>query len=249
MSEMFASFLAPIFGGSAVIGLVVFGLSKWLGNIWAERLRMLEDARITIETLQAQATIDTEGREHQTELDQRLKNLEQEYEKITAKADYFHQVTLDTYQEIFKKKIEVYDELTKLKSIYINNFSIVTSLRNEENFPDKNYHDSANGIENYAKLLAMYEIVTDNQLYVSTALLKAFTVWTEESSKLHARHITETLPEITADSNMDEYIGESLKKRLIDLNGRSITELAEYIDNIFSQIDKDIEFIKNKHSF
>lgn len=209
-------------GGNAVLG----GLIIYLGKIHLERI----------------------GRNEQAAIDERLKRLEQDHEKLVNKDEYFHQVTVDTYQEIFKKKIKVYDELTRLKSLYINHTSIITSLRNNEDFQDENYYDDSNGIECYSLLLEMYAYTIKNQLYISTQLLKNFTEWMKKKNDLHAQYISEILPNIN-EENIEDYVGDNLKATMIAFDGRSTHILEESIQEIFSQIDEDIKFVKDKHGF
>lgn len=209
-------------GGNAVL----VGLVAYIGKIYFERI----------------------GREEQAVIDERLKHLEQDHEKILNKDEHFHQVTLDTYQEIFKKKIEVYDELTRLKSLYINHNSIVISLRNNKDFRNEQYYDSSKGIECYSLLLEMYAYTIKNQLYISTKLLEKFTEWMNKKNDLHATYITETLTHVN-EENIENYVGDNLKATMIEFDGRSTHILEEIINDTFTQIDEDIKFVKDKHGF
>lgn len=209
-------------GGNAVL----VGLVAYIGKIYLERI----------------------GREEQAVIDERLKHLEQDHEKILNKDEHFHQVTLDTYQEIFKKKIEVYDELTRLKSLYINHNSIVISLRNNKDFRNEQYYDSSKGIECYSLLLEMYAYTIKNQLYISTKLLEKFTEWMNKKNDLHATYITETLTHVN-EENIENYVGDNLKATMIEFDGRSTHILEEIINDTFTQIDEDIKFVKDKHGF
>jgi len=209
-------------GGNAVL----VGLVAYIGKIYLDRI----------------------GREEQAVIDERLKHLEQDHEKILNKDEHFHQVTLDTYQEIFKKKIEVYDELTRLKSLYINHNSIVISLRNNKDFRNEQYYDSSKGIECYSLLLEMYAYTIKNQLYISTKLLEKFTEWMNKKNDLHATYITETLTHVN-EENIENYVGDNLKATMIEFDGRSTHILEEIINDTFTQIDEDIKFVKDKHGF
>ena len=209
-------------GGNAVLG----GLIIYLGKIYLERI----------------------GRNEQAAIDERLKWLEQDHEKLINRDEYFHQVTLDTYQEIFKKKIRVYDELTRLKSLYINHTSIITALRNNKDFQNEKYYDSSKGIECYSLLLEMYAYTIKNQLYISTQLLENFNEWMKKKNDLHAQYISETLPNIN-EGNIENHVGDSLRVTMIAFDGRSTYILEESIEEIFAQIDKDIKLVKDKHGF
>ncbi|WP_352259107.1 hypothetical protein [Psychrobacter sp. TB55-MNA-CIBAN-0194] len=210
-----------IIGNAVLVGLITY-----IGKIYLERI----------------------GRKEQAAIDERLKRLEQDHEKILNKDEHFHQVTLDTYQEIFKKKIEVYDELTRLKSLYINHNSIVISLRNNKDFLNEQYYDSSKGIECYSLLLQMYAYTIKSQLYISTKLLEKFTEWMNKKNDLHATYIAETLPHVN-EENIENYVGDNLKATMIEFDGRSTHILEENINEIFSQIDEDIKFVKGKHGF
>lgn len=68
------------------------GLIIYLGKIYLERI----------------------GRNEQATIDERLKNLEQDHEKRLTEGEHFHQISQQTYQKLFDRKIAVYDELLSL---------------------------------------------------------------------------------------------------------------------------------------
>ncbi|MCH1783314.1 hypothetical protein [Psychrobacter glaciei] len=209
-------------GGNAIL----VGLIAYIGKIYLERI----------------------SREEQAAIDERIKRLEQDHEKLVNRDEYFHQVTAETYQEILKKKIRVYDELTRLKSLYINHTSIITSLRNNKDFQNEKYYDSSKGLECYSLLLEMYAYTIKNQLYISTQLLEKFNEWMKKKNDLHAQYISETLPNID-EENIENYVGDNLRATMIEFDGRSTYILEETINKIFAQIDEDIKFVKDKHGF
>ena len=114
MTELAISFFISLIGGGAGISVVVFALSKWLGSVWKERIGRLEDAKVAIETLQEQASIDTVARDHAAGLEERLKLLEQDYDRRSTKDEHFHQISQETYQTLFNRKLNLTEELADL---------------------------------------------------------------------------------------------------------------------------------------
>lgn len=79
-------------GGNAVL----VGLIAYIGKIYFERI----------------------GRKEQASIDERLKRLEQDHEKILNKDEHFHQISQQTYQALFERKIKVYDKLLNLTIVF-----------------------------------------------------------------------------------------------------------------------------------
>ena len=72
--------------------VVLVGFIAYIGKIYLERT----------------------GREEQAVIDERLKRLEQDHEKLLTEGERFHQISQQTYQKLFDRKIAVYDELLSL---------------------------------------------------------------------------------------------------------------------------------------
>ncbi len=161
MTDLAISFFTSLVGGGAGIGVVVFALSKQLGSVWKERIGRLEDARITIETLQEQATIDTIAREHTADLEARIKLIEQDHERRSVEEEHFHQISQETYQKLFENKIDVYNELsTLLNNYYTNGINERDSMSIKHLSP----------YEHFDKFELLSKFILKNALYVSPEL-------------------------------------------------------------------------------
>ena len=81
----------------AVLGggtLLITALSSWLGSLWSKRILMNE----------------------KTELELKIKEIEQSLKIEALRHDYQFQLSKSTYEMIFNKKINAYSELLSLKN-------------------------------------------------------------------------------------------------------------------------------------
>lgn len=260
MSDLAISFFTSLIGGGAGIGVVIFALSKWLGSVWKERIGRLEDARITLETLQEQATIETIAREHTADLEERLKLIEQNHERSSAKEEYFHQISQETYQKLFDRKISVYDELMisaielyRLEdSIYSSNNQIIRTGLDALPFAlhSCSYGYSYESISN--KLRA-------NLTVLSPQLMEAFIKWDKFFSLAYSQDmegkIENNINEIKrsiADDKLKEFkdklhekhSSSSLEKVLT--KGIIVQHHFEELKIVLDQIKKDIQILNEQ---
>lgn len=260
MTDLSISFFTSLIGGGVGIGVVVLTLSKWLGSIWKERIGRLEEARITIENLQEQATIDTIAREHTANLEERLKFIEQDHERISAKEEQFHQISQETYQKLFDRKISVYDQLMNLA---------LELYRVEDSVYKLNDRIEKNGL--YALPYALhscscgysYEKISnklrENLTVLSPQLMESFIKWDKFFSLTYSQDI-----ESQIENNITE-IKESiensklkeLEKKLLENHSNSSIEKVlikgiivqssfEELKVVLDQIKKDIQVLNQQ---
>ena len=72
MSEFFASILTSLIASGLGIGVVVIGLSSWLGGVWSNRINRLESAELALRNLEEKATIDSEARKENAEMQKKI---------------------------------------------------------------------------------------------------------------------------------------------------------------------------------
>lgn len=111
-------FLSTLIGSGIGIGAILFGLSKWLGSVWAERIKNVEQLEHEIKLLKENATVDTIAREQQATIDERLKKVEQEHVILMTKDEHFHQISQETYQNLFARKLTIYEDVANLLTAY-----------------------------------------------------------------------------------------------------------------------------------
>lgn len=125
----------------ASIFVIIYALSKWLGNIWETRIKTAQELANKLELMQQQSLIDTEIRQHQSELEERIKKIEQDYDLLKIQNEHFHQISQQTYQKLFEDKIMAYNEILLLSfelEREISNYKIISSIvkKKEDNQSD-----------------------------------------------------------------------------------------------------------------
>ena len=201
-------------GGNAVLG----GLIIYLGKIYLERI----------------------GRNEQAAIDERLKRLEQDHEKLLTKDEHFHQISQQTYQKLFDEKINAAKEL----SILVANFE-ERILLNEE-LPGSFKSTS------FARYLKICEYIRQNNLFFSSALVRT-------NRKLYIG-MKEELQQYDIDKNYaltDKYNGylfdmeiREVQKfdELYDKHENDITQLVEIANGELEQIASVIDISLNTHT-
>ena len=185
-------------GGNAILG----GLVIYLGKIYLERI----------------------GRNEQASIDERLKSLEQDHEKMLAKEEHFHQISQQTYQKIFDRKISVYDELLSLtmsfEKITHPNFSSVDQATTESRV---GYGLLLTGV--FTELSKFYSAI-------DKLISKNITVI---SSELYEEHLTWL---IHFRAEFDSYNKERLDNHLNEIGKAVVSQLSSDSEQIKEMLDK-----------
>lgn len=260
MTDLTISFFTSLIGGGAGIGVVVFALSKWLGSVWKEHIGRLEDARITIETLQKQATIDTIAREHTANLEERLKLIEQNHERSSTKEEHFHQISQETYQKLFDRKISVYDELMNLS---MELYRVEDSVYRLNNQREKTGLDALPFALHSYSYGYSYENFSDklrkNLTVLSPQLMESFIKWDKFFSLTYSQDmkgdIENRMNEVK--ESIENKTLEELKNKLIEKHPNSSLEKAltkgiiiqshfEDLKIVLDQIRKDVQLLNKQ---
>jgi len=200
-------------GGSTV---VVFGLSSWLGKIWADRLMEKEKAKYT----------------------QEIEKLKHELETKIIKIEHFHQVSESTYQELFKKKIEVYNKLLHEKIEY---FKIIHEDAGFElqDYPLEVYHNF------YSKTKS---IINDFRLFISNELSDKYDeLYFKTSPYIVKLGIEEYYVEMSQLSSEEAHYALDSKQQSI--YREMITDTSKEMEAFLNQIDEDVKQLKKKMEF
>lgn len=145
-------------GGNAVLG----GLIIYIGKFYLEKV----------------------GRNEQAAIDERLKTLEQHHEKLSAKNEHFHQISQESYQKLFDRKIKVYDSLSVL-SLKFNSYSLTSkeAIKNSDIKEQvKNELLKVHYKCVYEKYITIAETIEKNSSVISKELLGDYIEWKKHLS-------------------------------------------------------------------
>lgn len=185
---------------------ILYGLSAWLGKIWADRLMAKEKFA------------------HDQELEKLRKILETKIKEM----EHSHQISQNTYQNLFEKKIEIYQLLIKEKVEYRRVLNEDPRYKYEGN-PKSFYYKTFNNFKN---------IIAENKLYVSDELAEKYDV-------LYAK-ILPNMNKLAKDEFYDDIYGESSSLVNDSIYDEIYSETSEDMNALLDQIDKDSNIIKMK---
>lgn len=204
--ETFKSLLGEIsflLGGGSV---VVFAFSGWLGKVWADRLMVKEKSQ------------------HDQELEKLRKMLETKIKEM----EHSHQISQKTYQNLFEKKIAIYELLIKQKVEYQRVLNEDPRYKHEDN-PKSFYYQTFNNFKN---------IIAENKLYVSDELAEKYDV-------LYAK-ILPNMNKLADDELHDEIDDGSRSLANDSIYDEIYSETSEEMKALLDQIDRDSKIIKIK---
>lgn len=213
-------------GGNAVLG----GLFVYIGKIHLERV----------------------GRNEQAIIDERLKRLEQDHEKLLNKDEHFHQISQESYQELFDRKIKVYDKLSVL-SLKFNSYTLtskeaVNKVDIEDNAKSELLKVHYKCI--YNKYITIIETIEKNSSVISKELLKDYIEW-EKHLRSNSSHLHLSLQELYARKvdlaySYTNYLEEDLQNidflEQINTAGKLLNEL--YISAIGEIVEENIDYFQ-----
>lgn len=221
-------------GGNAVLG----GLIIYLGKIYLERI----------------------GRNEQSAIDERLKRLEQDHEKLLTKDEHFHQISQQTYQKMFDKKVDTYNKLLNISMKFREHKDLVVP---------NIYTNSGQGIAiAHGVILTKYgetykeftDLLDKNLSLVSTELVKKYFEWRKffkNEYELIAPEIhtdrdrfLENLPTLQVelgDRFMEEVtkVTAQISRGEILAKGLVIDEKFEVFEQVLDQIMSDVKQLNN----
>ncbi|WP_201616544.1 hypothetical protein [Psychrobacter urativorans] len=217
MSEFWQELIIS-WGGNAILG----GLIIYLGMIYLERI----------------------GRNEQAAIDERLKSLEQNHEKLLTKDEHFHQISQEAYTNFFTAKMGAHIELANLKYDYI--------LAIDEFLPDPLNESENINVTQVKLILEIRDHIRRNRIYWSDGFLTAFDEWndtfTSEKSKIEY-DIRERWSHFTS---MEDATGEPAGL-LADIEKHQcilefLDDSSEYLNTLFIKIDSDINLLRKKYN-
>ena len=193
-------------GGNAVLG----GLIIYLGKIYLERI----------------------GRKEQAAIDERLKRLEQDHEKLLTKNEHFHQISQQTYQKLFDRKIAVYDELLSL--------TITFEKLTHPKFPNWNEMTTESKIGHWFLMSGLYTELSTTYLAIDKSISKNITVISPDLFEkfliwlVHYRTEFDLYNKENLDKTLN-IMGEAFLSQATNNNGQIKNLLAESEKNSYKE--------------
>ncbi|MGP5211268.1 hypothetical protein ACTXJ5_10810 [Psychrobacter alimentarius] len=203
-------------GGNAVLG----GLIIYLGKIYLERI----------------------GRNEQATIDERLKRLEQDHEKLLTKDEHFHQISQQTYQKMFEKKVDAYMRLIQLRQQYLSNKEVNIPKENVENYQGKDL----------ISILSMKEVMEENRFYLSSDLIELFDQWYEEAYHYIVASKEDAFNQALETFKWNEaeryFLNHTIQEASTKQLNLMLKETNNIIGKIFETIDIDVQNLKKKYN-
>jgi hypothetical protein len=161
-TNMYSELVAPILASLGGASVIIAAFAHFLGKIWTARISETTSARFNaeLEALKSNNTIALE--EFKTKSSLALKEREN-----------FAGISKNFYQEFFKKRVETYQSLLKLKNNYIAGM--------EEEFLTEELESW--GSVYHSTYKSLRKLMIENQLYISNELDKLFVDFRKTASK------------------------------------------------------------------
>lgn len=156
ISEILTNNILTTLGGA---GMLITGLSAFLGKVWSGRILMRE-----------RSSIDEKLQDMRSSHEKSLKIIEANIQLEILKKDQFHQISKSTFESIFNRKIDLYSELLKI-SVEFRKFAR-ESIYSEIDDPT----DQLWGFQQSTR-----ELIEKNRLYVSEDLFDIYVIWYEKA--------------------------------------------------------------------
>lgn len=236
-SEIVGTILASL-GGASVI---VAGFAHLLGKIWADRIAKTTAAGFTteleaikannisaLENIKSNNTIALEGIKSSNTI--ALEDFKRESNILLNDREQFGGISLEFYQEFFKKRVKTYLSLLEIKNNYITEM-------NEEFLTE--IHEGWGQIYN-STYLSIRDVYIKNQLYISNELEALFSELRIEAST----YIKEADLEEAHSYDEDNKPWEN--QRLIAIYDKFASETSPLMKKVMDQIGEDVGKLRSR---
>lgn len=237
MNELFVSIITSIFTSAISTSVVLMALSGWLGGVWSKRIDRLESAKLELKKLGEKATIDSEARKENTEMQKQLDELKHQHQKLLNKDHVNHSIAQDTYAKFFSSKMDAYIKLANLKRNYL--LSIKEFVHDPENGPPLN--DASISI-----MISIRNTINENYIYLSNSLLEVFEKWNEEFIKIDKINTIDIMERWSYFSSMEN--ASDLANEETQLTYQKFMEDQPKLwENVLNRIDSDIKELRARY--
>jgi len=212
-----AEFLTSI-GGATII---LFALSKYLGNVWAERI-----ARQTIHKFEVEIQALRSSSETALEQVRALNQLNRE------ERNSFHQLSQKTYQDFFEKRLHTYKNLLALQHKYITETG--------EDFLVEDIESWGDAYLSHYK--ALNDSIGEQQLYISADLDDKFSLLRDKHNEIYRTNEREVayMQNAPEQGELASQLNNSLYGETYDLYEDFREQLKEDVKRLRSRIDLDM---------
>lgn len=214
--EVVASILVSVGGASAILAAFV----HYLGKIWAERITVQLKSRYEneFELLRAKNAQALEVFRHQAAYE--LKDV-----------DVFSGISTEVYRDFFKRRVDVYAELLRVKDEYITRMQEDFYTHETERWGDV-YNDVYKSLK---------KIIITNQLYISNELDKEFHKFRVKAADyIQEADLVEAYG-LGANSNHDRMMSD----QDVVLN-KFATETGDSMHKVLERISEDVANIRSR---
>lgn len=242
MYDISVSIITSIFTSAISTSVVLMALSGWLGGVWSKRIDRLESAKLELKKLGEKATIDSEARKENAEMQKQLDELKHQHQKLLNKDNVNHSIAQDTYAKFFSSKMDAYIKLANLKRNYL--LSIKEFVHDPENGPPLN--DASISI-----MISIRNTINENYIYLSNSLLAVFEKWNEEFIKIDKINTIDIMERWSEFSSIESEHGASasnLANEETQLTYQKFMEDQPKLwENVLNRIDSDIKELRTRY--
>ena len=210
--EVISTLLGALGGAS----ILVWGFAHFLGKIWTDRLAKQAAAKYEQEFERLRSTNEMALEEFRRDAESELKDRE-----------YFSGISSEVYQEFFKKRVETYLLLLKLKSDYISKMNEDVVVSETERWASAYY----------ISYMSFRTVMIENQLYVSNELEEVFS----ELRLAAAEYIIDADYTDVLSQNPMQTEGQ---KEII--YGKFAENTSDKMERFLSQIDSDVKKLRSR---
>ncbi|MFT5119703.1 MAG: hypothetical protein ACI9ST_000882 [Psychrobacter glaciei] len=242
MYDISVSIITSIFTSAISTSVVLMALSGWLGGVWSKRIDRLESAKLELKKLGEKATIDSEARKENAEMQKQLDELKHQHQKLLNKDHVNHSIAQDTYAKFFSSKMDAYIRLANLKRDYL--LSIKEFV-----------HDPEDGAPlNNSSISLMIDIrktIHESYIYLSDNLLEVFEQWNEEFITIDTGNTIDIMQRWSHFSRMEEVLDTPANELIYEETRLTYQKFMEDYpklwDSVLNAIDSDIKDLRKRY--
>jgi hypothetical protein len=240
--DISVSIITSIFTSAISTSVVLMALSGWLGGVWSKRIDRLESAKLELKKLGEKATIDSEARKENAEMQKQLDELKHQHQKLLNKDHVNHSIAQDTYAKFFSSKMDAYIRLANLKRDYL--LSIKEFV-----------HDPEDGAPlNNSSISLMIDIrktIHESYIYLSDNLLEVFEQWNEEFITIDTGNTIDIMQRWSHFSRMEEVLDTPANELIYEETRLTYQKFMEDYpklwDSVLNAIDSDIKDLRKRY--
>ena len=206
---MYAEIVSQVLLSLGGASLITFAFAHFLGKVWADRIAKQTAAKFNLEIEDFRTRAAAELKENEN----------------------FSSISRDTYQDFFKKRIDTYLLLLKIKNEYIEAMNEQYMHEAEENYANA-YYSVYSGIR---------KLLIENQIYISNDLEKSFHNLRISASKyIREADMLEMIASMK--SSEPHEIDEVTSPTYIKFMNETYSQMS----SLMSQIENDVSQIRSR---